>query len=144
MSDPRIFDIINQASPDLLVVSIGARKGLLWLNRNEHLLSSPVICNLGATIHFAAGSVKRAPVFFQHHGLEWLWRIKEEPELWRRYALDLTTLISVLVGQILPCLVNQALHQPSAKQPSARLHPYRDRPPHRPHFSAPSTKHPLP
>ena len=126
MSDPRIFDIINQASPDLLVVSIGARKGLLWLNQNEHLLSSPVICNLGATIHFVAGSVKRAPVFFQHYGLEWLWRIKEEPELWRRYALDLTTLISVLVAQILPCLVNQALHQPSAKQPSARLQHYRD------------------
>jgi N-acetylglucosaminyldiphosphoundecaprenol N-acetyl-beta-D-mannosaminyltransferase len=126
MSDPGIFDIINQASPDLLVVSIGARKGLLWLNRNEHLLSSPVICNLGATIHFVAGSVKRAPVFFQRHGLEWLWRIKEEPALWRRYALDLTTLISVLVGQILPCLVNQALHEPSAKQPSARLQHYRD------------------
>jgi N-acetylglucosaminyldiphosphoundecaprenol N-acetyl-beta-D-mannosaminyltransferase len=126
MSDPGIFDIINQASPDLLAVSVGARKGLLWLNRNEHLLSSPVICNLGATIHFVAGSVKRAPVFFQHHGLEWLWRIKEEPALWRRYALDLTTLISVLVGQILPCLVNQALHEPSAKQPSARLQHYHD------------------
>jgi N-acetylglucosaminyldiphosphoundecaprenol N-acetyl-beta-D-mannosaminyltransferase len=85
-----------------------------------------VICNLGATIHFVAGSVKRAPVFFQSHGLEWLWRIKEEPALWRRYALDLTTLISVLVGQILPCLVNQALHAPSARPPSARLQHYRD------------------
>jgi N-acetylglucosaminyldiphosphoundecaprenol N-acetyl-beta-D-mannosaminyltransferase len=127
MSDPRIFDIINQASPDLLVVSIGVRKGLLWLNRNEHLLSSPVICNLGATIHFVAGSVKRAPVFFQQHGLEWLWRIKEEPALWRRYALDLTTLISVLVGQILPCLVKRALHKSSAMQPSPpRLQHYRD------------------
>jgi N-acetylglucosaminyldiphosphoundecaprenol N-acetyl-beta-D-mannosaminyltransferase len=127
MSDPRIFDIINQASPDLLVVSVGPRKGLLWLNRNEHLLSSPVICNLGATIHFVAGSVKRAPVFFRSHGLEWLWRIKEEPALWRRYALDLTTLTSVLVGQILPCLVKRALHKPSATQPSApRLQHYHD------------------
>jgi N-acetylglucosaminyldiphosphoundecaprenol N-acetyl-beta-D-mannosaminyltransferase len=121
MSDPRIFDMINQASPDLLVVSIGARKGLLWLNQNEHLLSCPVICNLGATIHFVAGSVKRAPAFFQRYGLEWLWRIKEEPALWTRYALDLTTLISVLVGQILPCRVKQALHEPSAKQASAHL-----------------------
>ena len=119
MSDPRIFGIINQAAPDLLVVSVGARKGLLWLNRNEHLLSIPVICNLGATIHFVAGSTKRAPVFFQRHGLEWLWRIKEEPALWRRYALDLATLTSVLVGQILPLLVKRALHKPSAAQPSA-------------------------
>ena len=126
MSDPRILDIINQASPDLLVVSIGARKGLLWLNQNEHLLSSPVICNLGATIHFVAGSVKRAPIFFRRHGLEWLWRIKEEPALWRRYVLDFATLMSVLVGQILPCLVNQALHEPSAKQPGARLQHYHE------------------
>jgi N-acetylglucosaminyldiphosphoundecaprenol N-acetyl-beta-D-mannosaminyltransferase len=127
MSDPGIFDIINQASPDLLAVSVGARKGLLWLNRNEHLLSIPVICNLGATIHFVAGSTKRAPVFFQRHGLEWLWRIKEEPALWRRYALDLTTLTSVLVGQILPCLIKRALQKPSAAQPSApRLQHYHD------------------
>jgi N-acetylglucosaminyldiphosphoundecaprenol N-acetyl-beta-D-mannosaminyltransferase len=119
MSDPRIFDIINQSYPDLLVVSVGARKGLLWLNRNEHLLSSPVICNLGATINFIAGSVKRAPAFFQRYGLEWLWRIKEEPTLWRRYALDLATLISALVGQILPCLVNRALHKRSRTQSSA-------------------------
>jgi N-acetylglucosaminyldiphosphoundecaprenol N-acetyl-beta-D-mannosaminyltransferase len=127
MNDPSIFDIINQASPDMLVVSIGARKGLLWLNRNEHRLSSPVICNLGATIHFVAGSAKRAPVFFQRHGLEWLWRIKEEPALWSRYALDLTTLTSVLFGKILPCLVRNALYRPSATQSSApRLQHYRD------------------
>lgn len=119
MSDPGIIDTINQASPDLLIVSVGARKGLLWLNRNEHLLSSPVICNLGATINFVAGSVKRANIFFQRHGIEWLWRIKEEPALWKRYALDLTTLISVLVGQILPCLVMRALYKPSATEPSA-------------------------
>ena len=128
MSDPRIFDIINQADPDLLVVSVGARKGLLWLNQNERLLSSPVICNLGTTINFIAGSVKRAPVFFRRHGLEWLWRIKEEPALWKRYALDLATLISVSVGQILPCLVNRALHKRSGKQSSApRLRHYHGR-----------------
>lgn len=118
MSSPRILDIINQADPDLLVVSVGARKGLLWLSRNEYLLSSPVICNLGATINFIAGNVKRAPTFFRRCGLEWLWRIKEEPALWRRYALDLATLISVLVGQILPYLVNRALHERSGTRSS--------------------------
>lgn len=127
MSSPEILHIINQASPDLLVVSVGVRKGLLWLNRNEHLLSCPVICNLGATIHFVAGSVKRAPVSFQRHGLEWLWRIKEEPTLWKRYALDLTTLISVLVSQILPYLIKHALHKLSVTESAApRVQHYRD------------------
>jgi N-acetylglucosaminyldiphosphoundecaprenol N-acetyl-beta-D-mannosaminyltransferase len=122
MSKPEIISVINYANPDLLVVSIGARKGLLWLNQNEHMLSSPVICNLGATINFIAGSVRRAPIFYQRHGLEWLWRIKEEPALWSRYALDLATLTAVVVGQILPYLVKRALHKPSATQPALMQH----------------------
>src|SRR5262249_18346499 len=78
MSGPGTFDRINQVHPDLLIVAIGARKGVVWLARNEHLISTPVICNLGATINFVAGSVKRAPAVFRRNGLEWLWRIKEE------------------------------------------------------------------
>ena len=114
MSEGRIFDTINQAHPDLLIVSIGAHKGVVWLNRNEHQLRTPIVCNLGATIHFMAGTVKRAPTFFRRHGLEWLWRIKEEPALYTRYARDLATLMSVLVGQILPCLLHAAFRKPSA------------------------------
>jgi len=114
MSDPEILDNINGASPDLLIVSLGARKGVVWLNQNEHRLSAPVTCHLGAVIHFIAGTVVRAPPFFRRYGLEWLWRIKEEPALWTRYALDLTTLLSALVGQLVPCLVQRALHKPSA------------------------------
>jgi N-acetylglucosaminyldiphosphoundecaprenol N-acetyl-beta-D-mannosaminyltransferase len=114
MSERRIIDIINQADPDLLIVSVGARKGVLWINRNEHLLSSPIICNLGATINFVAGSVRRAPAFFRRHGLEWLWRIKEEPALWTRYARDLATLISVMVDEVLPCFFERLRHKPSA------------------------------
>jgi N-acetylglucosaminyldiphosphoundecaprenol N-acetyl-beta-D-mannosaminyltransferase len=113
MSDPAVLDRINRAQPDLLVVSIGARKGVLWLTRNEHLVSTPLICNLGATINFIAGTVKRAPAAFRRYGLEWLWRMKEEPALWSRYALDLATLVSVLLTQVLPCVVQRALHRPS-------------------------------
>jgi N-acetylglucosaminyldiphosphoundecaprenol N-acetyl-beta-D-mannosaminyltransferase len=126
MSDPRTLETINRANPDLLIVSIGARKGVVWLHKNEHLLTPPVVCNLGATIHFIAGTVTRAPVFFRRHGLEWLWRIKEEPMLCTRYARDLTTLISVLLGQILPYLLQRAFFRPSAAQlTEARLQHYR-------------------
>ncbi|WGS31089.1 WecB/TagA/CpsF family glycosyltransferase [Bradyrhizobium sp. ISRA464] len=125
MSDPEVLDTINEAHPDLLIVSVGARKGLLWLNRNEHQLSAPVICNLGATINFVAGSIKRAPVFFRRSGIEWLWRIKEEPALWTRYALDLATLISVLLRQVLPWVVYRSVHRPSATQlAAARIRHY--------------------
>ncbi|WP_407168763.1 WecB/TagA/CpsF family glycosyltransferase [Bradyrhizobium sp. ORS 111] len=125
MSDPAILHAINEACPDLLIVSVGARKGLLWLSRNEHRLSAPVICNLGATINFVAGNIKRAPVFFRRSGFEWLWRIKEEPALWTRYALDLTTLISVFLRQVLPWVVYRSIHRPSAMQlAAARIRHY--------------------
>jgi N-acetylglucosaminyldiphosphoundecaprenol N-acetyl-beta-D-mannosaminyltransferase len=119
MSIPSILESINKTAPDLLAVSVGARKGLLWLSRNEHLLTAPIICNLGATINFVAGNVRRAPARFQRYGLEWLWRIKEEPQLYVRYALDLATLLSVLIREILPCMIARALHQPSPTQLSA-------------------------
>lgn len=116
MSNPGIFERINAVHPDLLVVSVGARKGVLWLNRNERLLSAPVICNLGATVNFVARTVKRAPPLFRRHGLEWLWRIKEEPTLWTRYARDLATLTSVLIWQILPCIAATVLHRALTRQ----------------------------
>lgn len=119
MSTPSIIETINQTDPDILVVSVSAKKGLLWLNRNEHLLSAPIVCNLGATINFVAGSVRRAPACFRRYGLEWMWRIKEEPSLYARYALDLVTLLSVLVREILPCMIARALHKASAAQLSA-------------------------
>jgi len=126
MSDTRMLEAINRAAPDLLILSVGARKGVLWLRRNEQRLTTPVICNLGATIHFIAGTLKRAPTFFRHHGLEWLWRIKEQPKLWTRYAGDLTTLISVVIGEILPYLLLRAFYRPSVTQlAEARLQPYR-------------------
>jgi N-acetylglucosaminyldiphosphoundecaprenol N-acetyl-beta-D-mannosaminyltransferase len=128
MSDPSTIAIINQASADLLVVSIGARKGLLWLNQNEHRLLPPVVCNLGATVNFVAGSVKRAPLSLQRWGLEWLWRIKEEPVLWTRYARDLRTLLFVLFRQVLPCLIHSCIIRRAPEPPSAtRLQVYHGR-----------------
>jgi N-acetylglucosaminyldiphosphoundecaprenol N-acetyl-beta-D-mannosaminyltransferase len=124
MSGPEVIESINSSAADLLVVSIGANKGILWLSRNGHQLSIPVICNLGATINFAAGSLKRAPVFFRRYGLEWLWRIIKEPALSRRYACDLGTLAAVLARQVLPCLFGRALHSLSIKQPGVMLHHY--------------------
>jgi hypothetical protein len=41
-----------------------------------------------ATINFQAGTIKRAPAGMQRWGFEWLWRIKEEPQLWKRYRDD--------------------------------------------------------
>ena len=102
MSRDDIIDKINASDADFLVVSLGAKKGQLWLQRNQHRLRVPVRFHLGAVINFQAGTVRRAPPIMRELGLEWLWRIKEEPYLWRRYWNDGVVLLRLLVARVLP------------------------------------------
>jgi N-acetylglucosaminyldiphosphoundecaprenol N-acetyl-beta-D-mannosaminyltransferase len=105
MSSNDIIDQINSSNADFLIVSLGAKKGQLWLLRNHRRLRIPVRAHLGAALNFQAGTVKRAPLAFRKLGLEWLWRIKEEPYLWRRYGRDGVTLIRLLLTRVLPLLI---------------------------------------
>ena len=93
---------INACMPQFVVASLGAKKGQEWLQRNRARLAAPVRCHLGAVINFAAGTVRRAPWLMQRLGLEWLWRIVEEPALWRRYAGDAVVFARLLVASVLP------------------------------------------
>lgn len=102
LSNDLIIDAVNSREADFLVVCLGSKKGQLWLKNNFGKLRAPVRAHLGASLNFAAGTVKRAPPLMQKFGLEWLWRIKEEPYLWRRYWQDGQILMSILYSQILP------------------------------------------
>ncbi|WP_225307581.1 WecB/TagA/CpsF family glycosyltransferase [Nitrincola iocasae] len=88
MSTPEILAQINAAEADFLVVSLGAKKGQAWIMHNLDALQVPVVSHLGAVVNFVAGTVRRAPLIWQKVGLEWLWRITEEPHLWKRYWND--------------------------------------------------------
>lgn len=89
MSNEQFISQINAAEPDLLLVALGAKKGMEWIVSNRDRLSKvKVVSHLGATINFLAGTVKRAPKQMQSLGIEWLWRIFQEPKLVRRYATD--------------------------------------------------------
>jgi N-acetylglucosaminyldiphosphoundecaprenol N-acetyl-beta-D-mannosaminyltransferase len=101
MSRDDIIDNINSSGADFLVASLGAQKGQLWLQRNHHRLLIPVRAHLGASLNFQAGTVRRAPSIMRKFGLEWLWRIKEEPYLWRRYWNDGTVLLRLLFTRVL-------------------------------------------
>jgi len=102
MSRDDIIDNINSSGADFLVASLGNQKGHLWLLRNHHRLSIPVRAHLGASLNFQAGTVRRAPPIMRKLGLEWLWRIKEEPYLWRRYWNDGGVLLRLLFTHVLP------------------------------------------
>lgn len=102
MSHDYVIDEINSSEADLLVVSLGAEKGQTWLQRNHRRLRIPVRAHLGAVINFEAAVIKRAPHVMRRLGLEWLWQIKEERHLWKRYWSDGNALIHLLFTSILP------------------------------------------
>jgi N-acetylglucosaminyldiphosphoundecaprenol N-acetyl-beta-D-mannosaminyltransferase len=105
MSREQVLQAVNASGADFVMASLGARKGQLWLHRNRNRLTIPVRAHFGAAMNFAAGSIKRAPRWFQKTGLEWLWRIKEEPYLWRRYAYDGWAMLILMLTRILPLAI---------------------------------------
>ena len=79
--DAPIIEEINALQPDLLLVCLGAPKQELWMHRNRPVLKVGLMAGLGGSLDVFAGTVKRAPVFFQKFGLEWFYRLVKEP--WR-------------------------------------------------------------
>ncbi|WP_426413252.1 WecB/TagA/CpsF family glycosyltransferase [Bradyrhizobium ganzhouense] len=109
LSDPAVLAAINSSGADMLAVFLNADKAQTWLLRNHHRLRPPVRAQLGATINFQAGTVRRAPAFIRDAGFEWLWRIKEEPYLWRRYLRDGLSLLRVIATSVVPFRLNAVL-----------------------------------
>lgn len=100
MSAPETIAKINASGAEFLVVSLGAVKGQAWIEHNLDALTVPVVSHLGAVLNFVAGSVERAPGWMQRRGLEWLWRVMQEPVLWRRYLQDFKGLLGIAIVNI--------------------------------------------
>jgi N-acetylglucosaminyldiphosphoundecaprenol N-acetyl-beta-D-mannosaminyltransferase len=121
MSTDPVFESINASEADLLAVFLSAEKAQNWLLRNHDRLKIPFRAQFGATINLQAGSVKRAPVFIQKMGFEWLWRIKEEPYLWRRYWNDGLGLLRLVFTCLLPLITGNIL-RPSRSGDRLTIH----------------------
>lgn len=84
-----IIDAINATDPDLLWIGMTAPKQEKWTY--THWKELNIHCHvgtIGAVFDFFAGTVERAPIWWQRHGLEWLYRLLKEPKrMWRRYII---------------------------------------------------------
>lgn len=107
LSAAPLIAAVNGSGADFLLVALGAAKGQAWLMHNHAALSVPIRAHLGATINFQAGTVARAPNWARRTGVEWLWRIKEEPKLWRRYWNDGWLFLSLLVTHVAPLAMRE-------------------------------------
>ncbi len=74
-----IIHQINDARPDVLWVGIGVPRQERWMVRMREHLEVPVMCAVGAAFDFHAGRVSQAPRWMQERGLEWTYRIAQEP-----------------------------------------------------------------
>jgi exopolysaccharide biosynthesis WecB/TagA/CpsF family protein/anti-anti-sigma factor len=84
--DQKVVERINRSGADILLIGFGNPKQEVWFDRNRHRLQVPVSIGIGGTYEFIVGSVTRAPNWMQKAGLEWLFRITQDPKrLWKRY-----------------------------------------------------------
>ena len=96
--EKELFARIRAQKPDMLFVAFGQPKGELWLYQHCKEIGVPVSAQIGATLDFFAGKVPRAPLFLQNCGLEWAYRLYQEPKrLFMRYFNNSLFLFRMLV-----------------------------------------------
>jgi N-acetylglucosaminyldiphosphoundecaprenol N-acetyl-beta-D-mannosaminyltransferase len=106
---------IKAARPDVLFVAFGQPKGEFWVAENLEALGVPVCVQIGASLDFVSGRVRRAPRAFQKLGLEWAFRMALEPQrLFPRYARNGVFVARRLAGD----LTRRALRRPEPEADS--------------------------
>jgi N-acetylglucosaminyldiphosphoundecaprenol N-acetyl-beta-D-mannosaminyltransferase len=85
--DAEITGEINRAAPDILFMGLGCPKQERWMSAHKGKLTA-VMLGVGASFDFYAGNVRESPAWMGKLGLEWLFRLTQEPKrLWRRYLI---------------------------------------------------------
>ncbi|MBR4650927.1 MAG: WecB/TagA/CpsF family glycosyltransferase [Prevotella sp.] len=96
-----MVDFINDADPDLMWVGMTAPKQEKWTY--QHWQEMNIRCHVGtvgAVFDFYAGTLKRAPLWWQQHGIEWLYRLMKEPRrMWKRYIIGNVEFLWYVIGE---------------------------------------------
>jgi N-acetylglucosaminyldiphosphoundecaprenol N-acetyl-beta-D-mannosaminyltransferase len=83
-----VLERVRASKPDIVLVALGAPKQELWIAEAAADLRPAVLLGIGASVDFIAGTARRAPTWMSGAGLEWLYRLAQEPgRLWKRYLL---------------------------------------------------------
>jgi N-acetylglucosaminyldiphosphoundecaprenol N-acetyl-beta-D-mannosaminyltransferase len=97
-----IVERIRNARPDLVLVALGAPKQEIWSHARLNLLKPAVLIGVGASLDFVAGIQKRAPRWMSNAGVEWLYRLAQEPRrLAGRYLLRDPEFCWILLRQLM-------------------------------------------
>lgn len=89
---------IKNAKPHILIVGLGCPKQELFILHHKDELGVPISLGLGASLDFEARNIKRAPKWMADHGLEWIYRIIQDPKrLAKRYLVDDRKIIRLII-----------------------------------------------
>ncbi|WP_213299566.1 WecB/TagA/CpsF family glycosyltransferase [Paraburkholderia sacchari] len=100
--EPAIVEKIGASGARLLFVAITSPKKENFINRWRTQLGVDFVMGVGGTFDVVAGKVRRAPVWMQRYGLEWLYRVIQEPgRMWRRYLTTNLQFAGLLLKAIL-------------------------------------------
>ena len=95
-SEEKVIEEINSLQPNVLFVAMGAPRQEKWIYENKDKLKVDIAAGQGGTFDYEAGNIKRAPVWMQKCGIEWLWRLIREPKRIKRMAVLPLYLLTIL------------------------------------------------
>jgi N-acetylglucosaminyldiphosphoundecaprenol N-acetyl-beta-D-mannosaminyltransferase len=92
---------LTVAKPDIIWVGLGSWRQILWAHQYRARVSPKLIMLVGAAFDFVSGTKSQAPVWIRQIGLEWLFRLCQEPtRLWRRYILQIPGFIWLSITEV--------------------------------------------
>jgi N-acetylglucosaminyldiphosphoundecaprenol N-acetyl-beta-D-mannosaminyltransferase len=98
--DEDLIKSINESGARVVFVSLGCPKQEIWMAEHRGRIGA-VMMGVGAAFSYHAGTLKRAPIWMQNHGLEWVHRLASEPRrLWKRYCVTNTMFVLGALRQL--------------------------------------------
>jgi N-acetylglucosaminyldiphosphoundecaprenol N-acetyl-beta-D-mannosaminyltransferase len=108
----KIVSAINHSKADLLWVGIGSPKQDIWIDTHKDQLNVKVAIGVGAAFDFHSGRIERAPLWMQKYGLEWFFRLTQDPlRLWKRYFVGNLVFIKIILIQTINHVVSKVRYK---------------------------------
>ncbi|WP_462155292.1 WecB/TagA/CpsF family glycosyltransferase [Pseudoalteromonas piscicida] len=92
--DDAVIKQINESQADIVLVALGSPRQELWIDQNKHKINANCALGVGGLFDFFSGNVPRAPLWMREIGLEWVWRLIQEPKTkFHRYVIGNPTFL---------------------------------------------------
>lgn len=109
---------IRESHADILFLGLGTPKQEKWVSIYGNGTGAAFAVGVGGSFSFVAGEISRAPLWMQHGGLEWLWRLLKQPRhLWKRYLVDDIPFFYLLLIESVNTLVKRLVQRKQLIRP---------------------------